>query len=361
MNSEEKKVIEKISNLGNEMISSISSQNAPKLRIPTRTLTNVHFDESIGQLKLGDKTFTRQFLNTAHTKKFMQTMLISARCKKLVEEKRHASIREMYYQLKHSIGNRKENTFEGQDESDNVIEDLEVLLNILREELNLNAKKRGSLYGDVTLNQAGDIFNCSSLGRGGWSITSNVEDIEIHDINASFALVIETDAMYERLVEEKFYKKHNALLIATEGQAPRGVRRLIHRLNSEHNLPIIVFTDGDPYGWYIYSVIKQGSINLAHMSKWLSTPKCQFIGMTMSDIDTYGLKNVTEKLKDTDIKRIEEVLKYPWFNNSRWQKEFKLALNKKIRIEQQALSNKSLEFVAEKYLPEKIENEDFLP
>ena len=97
------------------------------------------------------------------------------------------------------------------------------------------------------------------------------------------------------------------------------------------------------------------------MSDWLATPNCSFVGMTMSDIDTYGLEHVTEKLKDTDIKRIEEELKYPWFSNAIWQKELKDALNKKKRIEQQALSNKSLEFVAEKYLPEKIEKEEFLP
>jgi len=34
---------------------------------------------------------------------------------------------------------------------------------------------------------------------------------------------------------------------------------------------------------------------------------------------------------------------------------------KGVRIEQQALASKSLEFVAEKYLPEKIKANDLLP
>jgi len=196
---------------------------------------------------------------------------------------------------------------------------------------------------------------------GGWGVPSYVEDIEFLDVKADFVLVIETAAMYERLVEEKFSQKQNAILVATQGQATRGVRRLIKRLSSEANLPIIVFTDGDPYGYYIYSVIKMGSINLAQLSDKLGTPECKFVGMTMSDIQTYGLHKVTEKLKDLDIKRIKEEMAYPWFQNTKWKHELKTMLKLGVRIEQQALANKSLEFVARKYLPEKIKNEEFLP
>ncbi|MCK4883713.1 MAG: DNA topoisomerase VI, partial [Candidatus Diapherotrites archaeon] len=82
---------------------------------------------------------------------------------------------------------------------------------------------------------------------------------------------------------------------------------------------------------------------------------------TMDDIDTYDLKNVTEKLKDVDRNRLNEVMRYPWFkNNPVWLRQLKLMLEKGVRIEQQALANKSLEFVASTYLPEKIENQIFL-
>ncbi|MDP7080823.1 MAG: DNA topoisomerase IV subunit A [Candidatus Undinarchaeales archaeon] len=353
--------LESIQALAAELAGQLEGGEEPQLSIPLRTISNVYFDEASQSIRLGNKRFTRSFLNTAHTRRFMQTLLILARCRSLLEEQRHASIREMYYQLKRSMKFTKENTFDDQKESNPLIEDLEVTLDVLREELNLNAKKRGTLYGDITLSQSGDTFNCAKLGRGGWSITSNVEDIEVKDTSAEFVLVIETDAMYERLVEEGFQKKHKCLLIATEGQAPRGARRLIHRLSNEHNLPIIVFTDGDPYGWYIYSVIKQGSINLAYLSKWLSTPDCKFVGMTMDDIEHYGLQNVTEVLKPNDVKRVKEEKKYAWFQDELWQRQLDMALEKKVRIEQQALANKSLQFVADTYLPEKIETEDFLP
>jgi DNA topoisomerase-6 subunit A len=291
----------------------------------------------------------------------MQTILVTNLCKKLLENNKHASIREVYYQLKHTIAKTKENTVEDQSESDSVIEDLECSLDVLREQLNLSADRKGYLYGNITIEDHGDLIDCSKLGHGGWGIPSNVEDIKFANIEADFALVIETAAMYERLVEEKFSKKNNAVLIATQGQATRGTRRLIHRLSIENNMPIIVFTDGDPYGYYIYSVIKMGSINLAYLSHSLGTPNCKFIGMTMTDISQYGLEKVTEKLKEQDIRRVKEELNYPWFKNKYWQHELKQMLKLGVRIEQQALANKSLEFVANRYLPEKIAAEQFLP
>ena len=206
---------------------------------------------------------------------------------------------------------------------------------------------------------------------GGWAVPGTVEHLQFVEVNVDYALVVETAAMADRLIEEKFPKKENALIIATQGQASRGVRRLIHRLHYEEGLPIIVFTDGDPYGWYIYSTIKQGSINLAYLSDKLATPEAKFVGMTMDDIKRYGLENVTEKLKGIppnkkggptgDYKRILEEMEYPWFQNREWQRQLKMAVKMGVRIEQQALANKSLEFVAKRYLPEKINNGELLP
>lgn len=352
---------ERLTSLGDDVVSQLSKHRSPNLVLPTRGLTNVFFDEKAQLLRLGHKTSIRNFLNVAHTRKFMQTLLVASLCKRLATSNKHASIRECYYQLKHTIEGTKENTFEGQEESDPIIEDLERMLDTLRERLNVSADRKGYLYGNVTIQDAGDKINCSKLGTGGWGIPSNVEDIKFSKVDAKYALVIETAAMFERLIEEKYAKKNNCLLIATQGQASRGIRRIIHRLSEEKKLPIIVFTDGDPYGYYIYSVIKMGSINLAYLSDKLGTPKCKFVGMSMSDIEKYDLKKVTEKLKDLDKKRIKEEMQYPWFQNKEWQKELKLMLKGGLRIEQQALANKSLEFVAEEYLPQKIKAGDFLP
>ncbi|MAG22232.1 MAG: DNA topoisomerase VI [Candidatus Diapherotrites archaeon] len=361
-----KQIAKKLEGIGDGMVADIKKGKDPSFKTQLRGRSNVEFDEDRGILTLGDKETTRNFLNIGHARKFMQTTMVAAKTRDYLNQNKTASIREVYYELKHTVPNSKENTFDGQTESDAVIVDLEHSVNTIREKLNLHANPKGTLYGDITLKDKmhhNDKFNCAKLGRGGWSVMSRLEpeEIEIVSVNAKYVLVIETEAMYERLVEEQFAKKNHCILVSTGGQAARGTRRLINRLNSEKKLPVIVFTDGDPYGWYIYSVIKQGSMALAAHSQYLACPEAQYVGMTLHDVETYGLENVTERMKDGDIKRAKEMLEYPWFKNKLWQNQLKKAIREKIRIEQQALANKSLEFVATEYLPKKIKEKDFLP
>lgn len=360
-----KEINARIYAIAKNIVHQIENEHVPTFSTKVRGLSNVYFDENKKFIQLGDKTVTRPFLNLGAARKFMQTMLVTEKCHEYLKHSKTASIREIYYELKHTVANTNENTFEAQEESNDVIVDIEHSVSTIREKLGLQADPKGALYGDITLidrKHNNDEFNAKNLGRGGWSIMSRLEpdEIEIKDVNADFVLVVETSAMYGRLIEEDYPKKNRAILIGTSGQAARGARRLIHRLRYEFNLPVIVFTDGDPYGWYIYSVIKSGSMALAAHSKFLAVPDAKYVGMTLTDVEEYGLYNVTEKMKEGDIKRAKELMSYDWFKSPGWQKELKLAIDKKIRIEQQALANKSLDFVAKEYLPKKIKGEIFL-
>lgn len=356
-----KDVAKRLADLGTRIADMIEKKKVPRMNVPQRGFNNIEFDKKTHLLRMGDKTSSRNFMNIAHSKKFMQTMMIAQKCEEFVGRDKTASIREMYYQLKHTIPNSKENTFDDQEESNQLIVDLETMLSVLREELHLKADDKGTLIGNIVLEDSGDVIDCSKLGRSGLSIPSIVEHYKFLDVQADYCLVIETGAMFDRLVEEKYPQKNNCIMVSTKGQAARGCRRLVNRLSKESGLPIIMFTDGDPWGYYIYSVLKAGSMALAHESERLGTPNTSFVGMTMTDIETYGLEKVTEKLKDVDKKRISELLQYPWFQIKQWRHELKLMEVKGVRIEQQALASKSLEFVAEEYLPQKISKKQLLP
>ena len=361
-----KEIADRIKKTAESIATQINKQEDPEFITMQRGKSNVVWDEKKGYLGLGEKEITRTFLNIAHARKFMQTSMIMAKTREYLEHNKTASIREIYYELKHTVADTKENTFEGQDESDPIIVDLEHSVDTIREKLNLHANPKGTLYGDITLLDRmhhNDKFNAAKLGRGGWSIMSRVEpeEIEIVDSNAEYLLVCETEAIFERLIEEGYPKANKCILIGTGGQAARGARRLIHRVHNELDLPTIVFTDGDPYGWYIYSVIKQGSMALAAHSEFMSVPDAKYVGMTIDDVKEYKLEAVTERMTEGDIKRAKEMMAYPWFQNKEWQSQLQKALDQKIRIEQQALANKRLDFVATKYLPEKIKNKIFLP
>jgi len=351
----------KLLELGNELVAQINEEKKPYMRIPVRSLSNIKWDEQLKLLTLGDKKSRRYFFNIGHARKFMQTLLIASFCKDIIDENIHASIRDMYYNLKHSIGDSHENTFEEQAESDPLIVDIETSLVTLREQLHLLADRKGVVVGNVKVRDGEDIIDWSKLGSGGWSIPSVVEDITFEKVDADFVLVIEKNAGFERLHEDRFWKKYNCILMGTGGQAARGTRRLVKRLAEEYKLPVYVLTDSDSYGWYIYSVIKSGSMALAHASDSLGCPTARFIGLTISDIKNYKLEKSVIKANDRDLKRAKELLEYPWFHHKEWQQEIKLMLEKKIKAEIEALSSRGLKFLTETYLPEKLEGKEFLP
>jgi len=355
---------EMLKNLGMNVTGKIEKVENPEITLPIRTLSNVFFDEQNKLIKLGDKISKRTYMNVAHTRKFMQTLLVAAECKKIIDQNVSTSIRDLYYALKRTIPDTNENTFEDQNESDPVLEDLEAALNTLREKLHLQADRKGYMAGNILINDTGDEIDCSKMGSSGWAIPSNAEPdvIKLSKCDAKFVLVIEKDAVWQRLNEDKFWRKHNCLILTGKGQPARGTRRLINRLHKELKLPVYVLTDADAWGFYIYSVIKQGSINLSFLSDRLGTPEAKFIGITTQDVQKFDIpKNVTIKLNEGDKKRTNEMLNYVWFKPKEWQQELKHMLQVGYKLELEALSAKGIKFISETYLPQKIASKDFLP
>ena len=139
------------------------------------------------------------------------------------------------------------------------------------------------------------------------------------------------------------------------------VRRLARRLNEEKRLPVYVLVDNDPWGYYIYSVIKQGSINLAFESQRMAIPEAKFIGLSSLDPEHYGLpRNVGIKLNEKDVSRAKELLNYPWFQKKEWQAEIRHMLSVGLKFELDALANKDFQFLTKKYLPKKLQDKDWL-
>ena len=355
------KSAEALKELGEKVVKDVDKNKNPSVVVPIRALSNVIFNEKTKILELGDKTSTRYFFNVAHAKKFLQTVEIASISKNLLGEEKHASLRDVFYMAKRTIPGTNVNLVDDQSESDDIIEDLELVNGNSREQLNINANKNGSVAGKVVITDKGDIIDWSKMGSGGWSIPSNVEDIEFKKVNAKYIIYMEKQAVWERLHEDKFWDKNNCLIVTSQGQTTRGIRRLLQRLYEEHSLPIYVLTDFDCYGFYIYSVLKYGSINLAHASEHLAIPSVKYLGITSSDIEKYDLKKHFIKLKDHDLARLKQIAEYEWFkNNKAWQKEIKTMKQYGAKAEIQALSARGISFISQTYLPEKIKNKDFL-
>ncbi len=346
---------------GKKLVTQIKRKENPTIALQTRALSNVNFNKKSKTLELGNNMTSRQFFNTAHSKKFIQTIEVANVSRKLLDLDKNTSLRDVFYQVKRTIPGTKINVVDEQTETDKAIEDLELITGFSREQLHINANKNGSVSGEVIIEDKGDKIDWSKLGSGGWSIPSNVENIKFQKVDAKYVLYMEKAAVWERLHEDKYWKKHNCIIMSSQGQTTRGIRRLLQRLGEEFNLPIYVLTDYDPWGFYIYSVIKYGSISLAHISGKMAIPQVKFLGIVSNDIEKYGLHKHLIKLNDKDIARIKQIANYEWFSeDKRWQKEFVAMKKLKSKAEIQALSARGISFISEKYLPEKIKNKDWI-
>jgi len=361
MAAKNSKAAEELVELGKKLVNDVDKGRNPNLDVPIRNLSNISFDTKTKLLKLGRKSAKRYFFNVGHTKKFVQTLEIAKITKTLLSAGKHASLRDVFYMAKRTIPNTKINIVDEQTESDKAIEDLELVTAQSREQLNVNANKMGSVAGHVVIEDKGDTIDWSKLGSGGWSIPSNVEEIKFKKVSAKYMIYMEKAAVWERLHEDRFWEKNNCIIMSSQGQTTRGIRRLMQRLHKEHKIPIYVLTDLDPYGFYIYSVIKFGSISLAHMAGELAIPSVRFLGITTDDVTKYELQKHFIKLKDIDISRLKQIASYKWFINSKpWQRQFKTMKQFGAKVEIQALSSKGITFISDEYLPEKIKNKTFL-
>lgn len=347
--------------LGTSVLADIKKGMNPKIELSVRGLSNVTFDKEAKTLVLGDKTAQRYFFNVGHAKKFLQTLEVAAISKSLLDVRKHASLRDVFYMAKRTIPGTKINIVDDQKESDKAIEDLELITSFPREMLQVNANKMGSVAGKVVIEDSGDTIDWSKLGSGGWSVPSNVENITFKKVEAKYVLYMEKAAVWERLHEDRFWEKQNCIIMSSQGQTTRGIRRLLQRLSHEHGLPIFVLTDFDSWGHYIYSVIKFGSISLAHMAEEMAIPNAKFLGIRAHDIERYGLQKHFIRLTEQDIARLKQLSEYEWFkNNKLWQQEFKMMKQFGAKAEIQALSARGVSFITDKYLPEKIQSKDWI-
>jgi len=351
------KIVNQIKEIAEDVHSNILKKKQPKLNTPLRALNNVKYDPKAGYFELLGK-FKSRTLTASTVKTFAQTLRMMALSKQLVETDDIATKREAYYVSK----NWGEARFHEQPESDTVMDDIEAMMMVNREQIGFAPEEKGGdiagrlVVIDKDENGKELKIDCTKFGSGAYSIPTSVEDLKF-ETKADFILAIETAGMFQRLVKHGYWKKANCILISLGGVPTRACRRFIRRLSDDMKIPVLAFTDSDPYGFLnIYRTLKVGSGNAAHINKYFCVPSAKYIGITPQDIIDYKLP--THPLKEEDIKRIDDGLKNDPFviHHKEWQKALKDMKTLKKRAEQQALAAHGLNFVMDQYLPDKLKD-----
>ena len=358
-----------IDSVATQVRASIDAGRLPSIKLPVRSLDNVKYDEAKGYFELGDAEKTRALtVNTARS--FAQTLRLMATSRMMVANDDFATKREVYYISK----NWGDCRFDEQAESDAIMDDIEALASmhgLSREQLRFYPESHGgSVAGRLTVidrNQAtGETveIDCANLGSGAYSIPRSVEHLNFRT-DARFVLAIETGGMFQRLNNHRFWETARCIIVDMGGVPTRAARRFIRLLSDQHDLPVYCFVDCDPYGFTnIYRTLKVGSGNAAHINRFFCVPRARFLGVTPQDIIDFGLEDATHRLVETDIKRAQDALHNDPFviAHPEWVAAIKQMLAMGVRAEQQALAKWGLNYVIEKYLPQKLANEaSFLP
>ena len=360
----------KLEELGRKMHKEIKRGRRPHLSVPVRSLSNVTFAPRKGYLVLGSKK-TQRSLTYQTVKPFAQTIRLMAFAKQLIVTDDFASKREIYYSskgsTKKSIAGDSGNAgwgaaaFTDQSESDARMDDVEAMAFVNREQMGfIPAEQNGSVAGELIVVDTNQVtgakidIDCTAFGRGSYSIPSRVEGLEFRT-KAKFILVVETAALFERLNGHAYWQTSNSIIIAMGGVPTRANRRFVRLLSEQCDLPVYVFTDGDPYGYCnIYRTMKAGSGNAAQVNEYFCVPRARLIGVTPKDIGDYDLP--THPLGPKDIKRAEDALKNDPFiqYHKEWISALKHMLDLGVRVEQQAFAARGLNYVMDTYLPQKL-------
>lgn len=333
--------------------------NAPRqvsFQIPSRSRDNVSYDDELQMVLLGRQRIERQFRSLGSVKSVAQMSMLMRILFEVLDREIHTTKRDLFYMAV--------NEFETQGISDALIEDLGAMMQVTRPSMNIWASSKGVVIGRLKYRERGDLIDCSKIGSGK-SIAPNVDDIDSFESDAEFVLVVEKDAVFNRLAEDHFYDYVPCIIVTAKGQPDMATREFLRRINDELKLPILAIMDADVYGFEIMRVYSIGSKALSFEARSLAVPNIKWLGLLPSDLrpeSGFGIPS-SAFIKNTqaDVKKARRLLEEEFvIKRPRWREELETLLELGIKAEIQALNARDPQFITNHYLPEKLERGDFI-
>ena len=308
----------------------------------------------LDRIVLKDKVTERSFDGQATVRKATITVRVLQLIFELCLKGIHVTKRDLYY--------TDVKLFDKQQDSDEVLNDIACMVGCTRTSLSVVASEKGIVIGRVQFREAGDEIDCTRMGVGGKAIPPFIDKITHIRSDAEFILLVEKDAAFMRLAEDRFYNKYPCIIMTAKGQPDVASRLFLKRLKTELQIPILGLVDSDPYGLKILSVYTSGSKNMSYDSANLTTSDIKWLGVRPSDLDRYNIPEQCRlPMTEHDIKTGKEMMQEDFIaSNEAWLRELELMIKDKKKAEIQALSNFGFQYLTEEYLPSKIAAGDWI-
>lgn len=347
-------VLDEIEALAHRVASSILRGEGFGFDVPSRTNQNQLYVPELDRIVLKDSRSLRKFGNRSEVRKVVIMTRIMELVHQLCARDITATKRDLFYS--------DVKLFRKQDESDHALEDVTCMLGCTRCSLHVVASEKGLVVGRVRYREAGDEIDCTKMGIGGKAIPSNVAKCVGFESDAKFILLVEKDAAFQRLSEDRFYNRFPCIIVTGKGQPDVATRQFLRKMREELQIPVLGLVDSDPYGLKILSVYMSGSKNMSFDSSNLTTPDIKWLGVRPSDLDRFHLPAQCRlEMTEKDIQMGKKLLEEDFIkSNPRWCEELELMLQTKEKAEIQALSSFGFQYLTEVYLPLKLQEEDWI-
>ncbi|CAN1773445.1 Meiotic recombination protein SPO11-1 [Linum perenne] len=297
---------------------------------------------------------------------------------KLLQENRHGSKRDIYYM--------HPSVFSEQSIVDRAINDICILLQCSRHNLNVVSVANGLVMGWVRFVEAGMKFDCINSLSKAIPIPVYVEEVR------GISFIMPNSIMFQRLANDHFCEANRCIVI-TVGTYPHspplaeyftcsdeidcflyfvGKRlsrysykksttsgsRFLRLLMEKLRLPVYCLVDCDPYGFDILTTYRFGSMQMAYDAKFLRLKGIHWLGAFPSDVGRYEVpEQCLLPLTTEDKRRTEKMLLRCYLEKQvpEWRWELEMMLQRGVKYEIEALAAHSLSFLSQQYIPSKIQ------
>ncbi len=328
---------------------SIMEGNGFEYAVPSRTKANQLYVPSLDRIVLKASTSARPFAATSTCRKAVITTRILGLVHELCAKNIHVTKRDLFY--------TDVKLFEDQAHSDAVLDDAACMLGCTRTSLHVVASEKGVVVGRLTFREDGDPIDCARMGVGGKAIPPNVDRVTDLASDALFILLVEKDAAFMRLAEDRFYNAYPCIIITAKGQPDVASRLFLRKLRDTLRIPVLALVDADPYGLKILAVYMKGSMNMSYDSSHLTTPDIKWLGVRPSDLDRFNIPDQCRlPMSEEDVKTGRRLLEEDFVKaNPAWVRELELMVSTRVKAEIQALSSFGFQYLSQVYLPLKLQ------
>lgn len=249
--------------------------------------------------------------------------------------------------------------FSSQRELDSLVGVIVAMVQVPRLLLGVVATSKGLVVGDLSYVNNEDVMVDCRLAVGGDSVPQDVMEMKDIVTSARFVLVVEKDAVFQRLLEEGVMGGHlpSMVMITGKGVPDLATRQLVYMLATKLLLPVMIMTDCDPYGVDICMMYKYGSLAMAWAAEPLAVPSSVWLGLLPSDISRLSIMSSSMKLHSTqDYKKMVDLNNRQYVRENRKlcdELEILWELGRKAEI-QQMVEDRAAGFLAQEFLPTKI-------